>query len=317
MDLPRSIRMSTSGSAARSSNRANGMNTRIPAPTSAHGHHAPAPLRRMKVSPDVMSSSPRARSVKPRVSTRPPLRSRDSGTPNLTANQHAETATAGTRSTSCSWPGEHFHERAGGERPGDDTGFQRPDEDAGRAPGAGGAVGQLMDAAEDQGNFQRQPDHVETLERPRGQEGPEVRGERDAPGGHGGDQRGNQQDLLVPVHVPQLGQHRHGEGADHELRGLEPVDVGVVDPQVPGDIGEDGRVIALQDSTGELHQTQKSYNTAHGGLPGGRAPRGQPIDCILGPRRRRQAATRPGRRGGKPGRNGAGIFVRAGRYTGR
>ena len=238
----------------------------------------------MKVSPDVMSSSPsgeqrEAAGVHASAAALTGLRhAKPDGEP---ARGHGH---RGNQEHQLQLPGEHFHERTGGERPGDDTGLQRPDQNTGRAPGAGGAVGQLMDAAEDQGDFQRQPDHVEALERPRGQEGPEVRGERDAPGGRGGDQRGNQQDLPVPVHVPQLGQHRHGEGTDHELRGLEPVDVGVVDPQVPGDIGEDGRVIALQDSAGELHQTQKSYDTSHGGLPGGRAPRGQPIDCILGPR---------------------------------
>ena len=277
MDLPRSIRISTSGSAARSSNRANGMNTRIPAATSAHGHHAPAPLRRMKVSPDVMSSSPKA-------SRREAARVHASAAA-LTGLRHAEPdgepaggdGHRGNQEHELQLAGEDFHERTGGQGPGDDTGLQRPDQDTGGAPGAGGAVGQLMDAAEDQGDFQRQPDHVEALERPCGQEGPEVRGERDAPGGRGGDQRGSQQDFPVPVHVPQLGQHRHGEGTDHELGGLEPVDVGVVDPQVPCDVGEDGRVIALQDSAGELHQTQKSDDTAHGGLPGGRAPR-RPAD---------------------------------------
>ena len=73
----------------------------------------------------------------------------------------------------------------------------------------------------------------------------------------------------MPVHVPQLGQHRHRQGTDHQLRGLEPVDVGVVDPQVPGDVGEDGRVVALQDTAGEFHQTQKSYDTSQGAFRAG------------------------------------------------
>ena len=104
MDLPRSIRMSTSGSSRRSSKRVNGTKTSMPAATSAHGHHAPGPLSRMKVRPEVISRSPTASSAKPRVSTRPPLRPVDSGTPKRMANQQAVTATAGTISTSCSWP---------------------------------------------------------------------------------------------------------------------------------------------------------------------------------------------------------------------
>ncbi|MFM9429856.1 hypothetical protein ACFDR8_000728 [Arthrobacter sp. MP_2.3] len=72
--------------------------------TSAQGHHAAGPLSRMSVSPEVISRSPTARKVKPRVSTRPPLRAVDSGTPKRMVNQQAETATAGIISTSCSWP---------------------------------------------------------------------------------------------------------------------------------------------------------------------------------------------------------------------
>ncbi len=160
--------------------------------------------------------------------------------------------------------GEGLHERTSGEGAGDHAEFQRADQEPGRAPGAGGAVGQPVHPAEDQRDLQRQPHHVEALQGPGRQEGPEVRGERHTPGRRGRQHGGDEQDFPVPVQVTKFGQHRDRQRADDQLRGLEPVDVSVVDVQVPGDVGEDGGVVALQDSAGELHQAQKRDDAAHG-----------------------------------------------------
>ena len=56
---------------------------------------------------------------------------------------------------------------------------------------------------------------------------------------------------------------RAGLPAMHdELRGLEPVDVGVRDAQVVGDVAEDRGVVALQDAAGQLHADQETDDPA-------------------------------------------------------
>ena len=87
-------------------------------------------------------------------------------------------------------------------------------------------------AVEDQRDLERQPDDVEALQRPGDEEAREVAGEGEPPARAGGEHRRDQQDLLVPVHVAELREDRHDERRQQQLRGLEPVEVGVVDAEV-------------------------------------------------------------------------------------
>ena len=64
--------------------------------------------------------------------------------------------------------------------------------------------------------------------------------------------------LRWPDEVAEACEQRHAEGADDQLCGLEPVDVGVRDPEVVGDVGEDRRVVALQDPAGDLDADQEA-----------------------------------------------------------
>ena len=166
-------------------------------------------------------------------------------------------------------PGKDLHQGTGGQCPRNDAELQGSHQQPRGAPGQCGLVRFGGGTAIDQGHFQRQPHHVEALQRPREQEGPEVRGQRHAPRGRGGEDRGDHQDPLVAVQVTQPGQHRHGQRAEHQLRGLEPVHVAVGDPQVPGDVGQDRRVVALQDAAGDLDQGQEQHHRAQPAQAGG------------------------------------------------
>ena len=91
------------------------------------------------------------------------------------------------------------------------------------------------------------------------------RGER----GHGGRE---QQHLLVAERSPSRASNGTQRARDDQLRGLEPVDVGVADGEVVGDVAEDRGVVALQDAAGELDQTRKPTIVArpvHGAAGGG------------------------------------------------
>ncbi len=62
----------------------------------------------------------------------------------------------------------------------------------------------------------------------------------------------------MPDHVAELGKCWDHEGADHELRAFEEVDVTVADVEEPRDIGQEWNVVALQDAAGELDQNKES-----------------------------------------------------------
>ena len=142
----------------------------------------------------------------------------------------------------------------GGEGADDRPGLQADDEQTRRAPGRGDAVLPPSTALEDERDLERQPHDVEALQRPRGQERPERRREREPPRRTRGEDRRDQQDALVAVHVAELGEHRHDEGRQQQLRRLEPVDVGIVDAERHDDVAEQGHVEALQDAADELDE---------------------------------------------------------------
>jgi hypothetical protein len=72
--------------------------------------------------------------------------------------------------------------------------------------------------------------------------------------------------------VAEPGQERYDEGRHDQLRRLEPVDVGVLDRQVPGDVGEDRRVVALQHPARELDSDEEADDL--GDRAAGERPRG-------------------------------------------
>ena len=110
----------------------------------------------------------------------------------------------------------------------------------------------------DDRDLERQPHDVRALERPADQERRERRRERQDPRAERGDRGREQQHLLVADQVAEPGERRHDERGDDQLRGLEPVDVGVGDVEVVGDVAEDRRVVALQDAAGELDADQEA-----------------------------------------------------------
>ena len=82
--------------------------------------------------------------------------------------------------------------------------------------------------------------------------------ERQHPRAQRGDRGREQQHLLVADQVAEPGQRRDHERGDDELRRLEPVDVGVGDVEVVGDVAVDRRVVALQHAAGELDADQEA-----------------------------------------------------------
>jgi hypothetical protein len=82
----------------------------------------------------------------------------------------------------------------------------------------------------------------------------------------------------VPDEVTEAGQRRDDKRADDQLRRLEPVDVGVGDAEVVGDVAEDRRVVALQGAAGQLDADEEADDcgeAAHRGTqPAGGAQRG-------------------------------------------
>ena len=75
----------------------------------------------------------------------------------------------------------------------------------------------------------------------------------------------------MPDQVAEACEQRDAERADDQLRGLEPVDVGVRDPEVVGDVGEDRRVVALQDAAGDLDADQEADDAEQVGADPGRS----------------------------------------------
>ncbi len=60
----------------------------------------------------------------------------------------------------------------------------------------------------------------------------------------------------MPVHVAELRQHRHDDGREQQLRRLEPVEVGIPDPEVVDQVGDERNVEALQDSAHEFNEEE-------------------------------------------------------------
>jgi hypothetical protein len=140
----------------------------------------------------------------------------------------------------------------------DHAGLQRADQQSRRTPGERGRVAASTGAGEDQGCLQRQPDDVETLQRPRHQEEPEVAGERHRRAGHGGHRGRDQQHPTMTDHVAELGEGGDHDRRSHGLAALQPVHVGVRDAEVAGDVGQQRRVEALDDTAGQLDEHQEA-----------------------------------------------------------
>ena len=83
----------------------------------------------------------------------------------------------------------------------------------------------------------------------------------DAERGHRGRE---QQHLAVPDQVAEPRQERHHQRGHDQLRRLEPVDVGVADGEVVGDVAEDRRVVALQDPAGDLDADEEADDRGRG-----------------------------------------------------
>jgi hypothetical protein len=142
------------------------------------------------------------------------------------------------------------------ERADDRARLQRHDEEARRPPGLGRPSAGAPSAVEDKRDLERQPDHVETLQGPGDEEGPEVVGEDESPARAGGEHCRDEQDALVAEHVAQLRKDRHDERGEQQLSRLEPVEVGVTDMEVLHQIADQWHVIPLQDTADDLDKEQ-------------------------------------------------------------
>ena len=138
------------------------------------------------------------------------------------------------------------------ERPSDRAELEGHDDDAGRATGEAGRVGQSPGPRIDDRHVQRQPDHIEALHREHHEEQRERRRERHPPRPERRDGERPDEHAPMPVHVTQAREDRYDDRGQQELYGLEPVDVGVVDGQPSGDVGEQRRVEALDHAGCEL-----------------------------------------------------------------
>ena len=98
-------------------------------------------------------------------------------------------------------------------------------------------------------------------------------GEREPPAGQRGEDGGDQQDALVAVHVAELGEERHDDGREQQLRRLEPVVARGLDVQVPDERRDQRDVVALQDAAGEFEQEQESDDEAMASTPAASAAR--------------------------------------------
>ena len=58
----------------------------------------------------------------------------------------------------------------------------------------------------------------------------------------------------MPIEVAQLGQNWNRERRKHQLRRFEPVDVRVMDPKAPGNIGQDRGVEPLQNTARDFNE---------------------------------------------------------------
>ncbi|MDQ1113059.1 hypothetical protein QE418_002507 [Microbacterium testaceum] len=152
-------------------------------------------------------------------------------------------------------------EAAGGEGAEDAAEMQADDDETRGAARLRDSALLPPTAVEDQRDLEGEPHHVEALEGPRDEEGREGVGEHQRPARHRGGDRREQQDALVPEHVAELGEHGEDQGREQQLRGLEPVDVGVAYAQVRDDLGEQGDVETLQDATGQLHENEPADET--------------------------------------------------------
>ena len=187
----------------------------------------------------------------------------DSGTPNRIAKKTRVTAIAGTNRVSVTFSPSAAKMRPARQRADDRADLERDDEESGGAAGLRRARAGAAAAVEDQRHLERQPDHVEALQRPgdeeASQKSPANASHQLAPGGeHGRDE----QDPLVPVHVAELGEDRHDERREQQLRGLEPVEVGVVDAEVLDEVGDQRNVVALQDAARELDEEEEADEAA-------------------------------------------------------
>src|SRR5207245_107164 len=99
---------------------------------------------------------------------------------------------------------------------------------------------------------ERQPDGVDALDRPERHEQREARREREPERRERGDGQGDEQHPPVPDEVARLREDRYEDRGQHQLRGLEPVDVRVADAEQAGGGGaakgrrQDGFVITAE-----------------------------------------------------------------------
>ena len=149
-------------------------------------------------------------------------------------------------------------ERAGGDRADDHGQLEGTDEDPGRSPGELVATAAARRTPVDDGDLHRQPHDVGALDREPDQERREPWRERQDPRPEGGDRGREEQHVARTDQVAQPREERHRERGDDQLGRLEPVDAGVVDGEVLGDVLVDRRVVALQDAAGQLDADQET-----------------------------------------------------------
>ncbi|WRL64071.1 hypothetical protein U6N30_31570 [Blastococcus brunescens] len=205
--------------------------------------------------------------------------------------------------------GERTADLTAAERADDGAQLQGGDDQPGGPPRLRRRIGQPSRPVVDQRHLERQPGGVDALHRPGDEEDREGRREGEHDRGRGHHRRRQQQHPAVTVQVAQLGQDGHGDRRQHELRGLEPVDVGVVDVEVPGDVGQQRDVVPLQHAAGELDEDEEADEAPADArdAPGSpRRPRHAdvPSRCATGGGAEGPERSGPGRPGGPPAGEG-------------
>jgi hypothetical protein len=135
--------------------------------------------------------------------------------------------------------------------------LQRYDEESRSAPGLRGTAAHAASAVEDERDFQRQPDHVEALQRPGDEEGGEAVGQHESPARAGCEHRGDEQHARVSEHVAEFREYRHDERGEQELCRLEPVEVRVADMEVFDEVADQRHGVTLQDAADDLDQEHR------------------------------------------------------------
>lgn len=96
----------------------------------------------------------------------------------------------------------------------------------------------------------------------------------------------------MTVHVAEFREDGDDERRQQQLRGLEPVEVGIVDAEMVDEVRDEGDVVALQHAARDLDEEQPADEAD--GDSGGRAPHRAPPSGVGGAARSRRVSRHGG-----------------------